>query len=541
MNRNLFIHRVRLPEVNRDRRAEAQAPPSMPGINVFTPLKEAAQIAASQRTAVDEHQDLIASLDDLAQRAETFEGLLGNPSVSQQHEDTSMKKHQQEDEQAFDELINQTDDFERREAAWADKEERARLEKEAKLSPEQQASLNGAREAVAEAEKERCFSALHHFVEKDDLAIARQLMENNEYLFNNGNPNGRYAKGADDMSWEPELLPLERARSPEMVDLLVEHGADVSQARWSEQALDKPDVAAAFLRHGMSVEKPAVQEGLPPLFACENPEVAGMLVANGADSAQIIKVNESILRLNDGAHRMGGVYLRPDQRFDLAADGSGFERQDKSAAFAEAIGTAPGQAFHTSKELRTKEDDVFRAREALGDYRTSHPLEAMLGHSANIKQLNQGVANAEKDMAVQLEHDQSLSHARGPERMGQLDVQPKRDQASAMVNNPSPQHQEKPMEQKEKFMTAEESRAAAQHMPRSLGAAVGVAMPPRADKQSQGSGQGGRQGGQERPSEASYYNPLPIGGVAMPKRGSDIGDAVIQQEMAQKRRRTRSI
>lgn len=103
------------------------------------------------------------------------------------------------------------------------------------------------------------------------------------------------------------------------------------------------------------------------------------------------------------------------------------------------------------------------------------------------------------------------------------------------------QQQEKPMDTKEKPMTAEELRAMTQNMPRSLGAAVGVAMPPRADKQAQSEGQGGRHGGQERPSEASYYNPLPIGGISMPKRGSDIGDAVAQQDQAQRRRRSRSI
>ena len=114
---------------------------------------------------------------------------------------------------------------------------------------------------------------------------------------------------------------------------------------------------------------------------------------------------------------------------------------------------------------------------------------------------------------------------------------------------PNTQQQEKPVE---KNMKPDEM----QRVPPTLGAALangGMAMPKRhatlheaaaaatGQGKSEGEGQGGRQGGQERPSHSSYYSPVPVGGIAMPKRGSDIGDAVVQREAAQKRRRSQSI
>jgi hypothetical protein len=81
-------------------------------------------------------------------------------------------------------------------------------------------------------------------------------------------------------------------------------------------------------------------------------------------------------------------------------------------------------------------------------------------------------------------------------------------------------------------------------LPRSLGQAVANAgMTPKQEAQSQGESQGqaGRQGGQERPNHSSYYNPLPIGGVSMPKWGSETGDAEVSREQTIKRRRSRSI
>ena len=114
---------------------------------------------------------------------------------------------------------------------------------------------------------------------------------------------------------------------------------------------------------------------------------------------------------------------------------------------------------------------------------------------------------------------------------------------------PNTQQQESPVE---KTMKPDEQL---QRVPPTLSAALahGMAMPKRhaslgeaaaaatGQGKSEGEGQGGRQGGQERPSHSSYYNPVPVGGMSMPQRSSTIGDAVVQREAAQKRRRSQSI
>lgn len=114
---------------------------------------------------------------------------------------------------------------------------------------------------------------------------------------------------------------------------------------------------------------------------------------------------------------------------------------------------------------------------------------------------------------------------------------------------PISQHQQEATMQKQidydKPMTREEQRAALGQMAPTLSAAAS-GMPKRhsalsnavtAQGDGKSEGQGGGQGGQERPSHSSYYNPVPVGGIAMPKRGSTTGDAVIKNEAAVKKSR----
>lgn len=62
-----------------------------------------------------------------------------------------------------------------------------------------------------------------------------------------------------------------------------------------------------------------------------------------------------------------------------------------------------------------------------------------------------------------------------------------------------------------------------------------------ADATGQAQATGRSEGGKvERPSHASYYSPLPVGGIAMPKRDERSAD-IDQQEEVRRRVRRRSI
>ena len=76
----------------------------------------------------------------------------------------------------------------------------------------------------------------------------------------------------------------------------------------------------------------------------------------------------------------------------------------------------------------------------------------------------------------------------------------------------------------------------------SLGEAARVALQPQQQQQAQdeqGQGSGGRRGGQDRPSHSSYYQPLPVGGMAPPTT-DERSAAIQQQEKARRRSLSRS-
>lgn len=538
MNPNLFISRVSLPSKAQDRLAEARAIPATQGINLFTTAEGAEPISQTQGTTM-QHQDI---------------------------EDTKMERSNQF---LYSKVIA---DVTHALNEGADPNHRAEFNDN---SPLHQAARNG------------------------DVAIAKLLMERG------ANPNQTVIDNAENVEAQDVFTPLMVASTPEMVAALVEGGADVKKSLWTEQTLDNPAVAHALLEAGMDANAPTVStdvtNGLPALYACENPEVAKDLVAHGADPQEVIRLSHPVEMAGLGTVQVHDGFLRPDQRYDLD-DGANKVIESKGAAFAEAIGTAPGQQFHTSPAYRAAEDDLFLAREDLTDYRAEHPLRAQ-AHDIGVKNrhiagLEQNVQAADEALDRQALRDESLARGMKPERISELDamndtaravkdfraehpirtalhdeglknpnltdLETKASQAEAAVNNPkqaaqqshSPQQkQEAPMQKDidyNKPMTVEETRAATKHAAPTLGAAVsGATMPKRhstlgeaaaaATGKSEGEGQGGRQGGQERPSHSSYYNPVPVGGMAMPKRGNTTGDAVIKNEAAVKKSRSMSI
>lgn len=74
----------------------------------------------------------------------------------------------------------------------------------------------------------------------------------------------------------------------------------------------------------------------------------------------------------------------------------------------------------------------------------------------------------------------------------------------------------------------------------SLGEAARVALQQTQQTQDdQGQGSGGRRGGQDRPSHSSYYQPVPVGGMA-PPNADERSAAIQQQEKARRRSLSRS-
>lgn len=459
MNPGLFVSRVSLPKQAQDRLAEARAIPIDQGINLFTAADGAEPISQQQENSTMQHQDI---------------------------EDTKMERSNQ---LLYSHVIA---DVTHALNKGADPNHRAEFNDNAPLH---QAARNG------------------------DVAIAKLLMERG------ANPNQTVIDNVENVEAQNVFTPLMVASTPEMVATLVEGGADVKQALWTEQTLDNPEVAHALLEAGMDANgrtfSTGVTNGLPALYACENADVAKDLVVHGADPQTVIRLTHHVELPGQAPVQVHDGFLRPDQRYGLD-DGANKVIESKGDAFAQAIGTAPGQQFHTSTEQRATEDQAVLAKEALAAFRDEHPLRAKV-HDLGVK--SSSIAELER-------------------------------QAGQSIHTPQQKLKQEALMQKDidydKPMNVEETRAATKRAAPTLGAAVsGATMPKRhstlgeaaaaATGKSEGDGQGGRQGGQERPSHSSYYSPIPVGGMAMPKRGSDIGDAVIQNEQAKKRTYSRSI
>ena len=426
MNKGLFIHRVQLPEVNRDRRAEAQAIPLTGSINLFTPLEDAAQIAASQRTAVDERQDLIAELDELAQRASTFEGILGDPTISQQEGPTVNTKQ-----------IDERD-------------------------PEQEAELNAAGQLVIPLmEKDPRFAS----VAVEDFLSRTWWPPEDLYDYEFDSEKGQTVF---------KLAPGER-----------DAVAVLRDASWQ----DRSEMLAKFGSRDYSevIEASAAES-----------EVGDSL----ADHEALLEEEEQLRQ----------AYLQTPEGLREWAIEARYEARNEARLMV--------------SEGWAEEDDAER--------------EEQRAVVSIVKRIGERLPGSVSEGSIPL-----------------ADAEQRYQEALSKIPEPSAERQHLQQHQQEntveKNMKPDEQM---QRVPPTLSAALangGMAMPKRhatlheaaaaatGQGKSEGEGQGGRQGGQERPSHSSYYNPVPVGGMSMPQRSSTIGDAVVQREAAQKRRRTQSI
>lgn len=335
-------------------------------------------------------------------------------------------------------------------------------------------------------------SPLHRAAANGDVDIARL------FLAHGADPNLSVKRSEEDSDLRYNISPLTCASTPEMVDCLVQGGADVNQARWSEQALDNPALAQAFLDHGMNPSQPAATaDGLPALHTCENPVVGKLLVEHGADPQRAIRFNNFI--------------IRPDQRITADLDMMDFALESKSEDFAQAIGVAQGQPLYQSPALRAALNDLGAAYRGIDNFQQKNATAAQSAVESNTHQ------EIPMSQPTHVPADEATRRA-APSLAAAFQQQAK--QAPAVEAAPT------------------QSQA-----PRSLAEAAARSglVPPKQEAQSEGEGKGGRQGGQERPRHSSYYNPVPVGGISMPQRGSAIGDAVVQREHAQKRRHMQSI
>ena len=684
MNKGLFIHRVQLPEVNRDRRAEAQAIPLTGSINLFTPLEDAAQIAASQRTAVDERQDLIAELDELAQRASTFEGILGDPTISQQEGPTVNTKQ-----------IDERD-------------------------PEQEAELNAAGQLVIPLmEKDPRFAsvAVEDFLSRtwwppEDLYDYEFDSEQGQTVFKLTPGEKAAVAVLRDASWQDrsemlakfgsrdysEVIEASAAES-EVGDSLADHEALLEEEEQLRQAyLQTPEglrewaIEARY--EARNEARLMVSEGWAEEDDAEREEQRAVVsivkrigerlpgsVSEGsiplADAEQ--RYQEALSKIPEHEdQRLQDARARFDQAFDQAHDriaelrelnlvqpsqtnedllqqssielpgGSKVSLIDFKDPMAPAIDKALAhQASNVDFERATDEttplhtavqenkldlvqrlldhgaDPNFEVSEFAANAdaplvplmraKTPEMVDLLCKHGADVQQclwhedmlanpdvtqafLDRGLSPNARTQAQYMETDErsqgesALHLAQDPEVARRLvlagaDVQanagtrekplsvtqewredpessglipvskgPEFEQA---VQDASAERQHLQHQQQENIVEKNMKPNEQMHrVPPTLGAALangGMAMPKRhatlheaaaaatGQGKSEGEGQGGRQGGQERPSHSSYYNPVPVGGMSMPQRSNTIGDAVVQREAAQKRRRSQSI
>ncbi len=676
MNKGLFIHRVQLPQRQRQEVSNDHTP--IPGMNLFGQSPGASVMA--ERTAVDERQDLIASLDDLAQRASTFEGLLGDPTISQQQESSTVNTKQfdeRDPEQgaelnaagqlviplmekdprfasvAVEDFLSRTwwppedlYDYEfdseqgqtvfkltpeekaavavLRDASWQDRSEmlakfgsrdysevieasaaesevgdsladhEALLEEEEQLRQAYLQTPEGLREwaieARYEARNEARLMVSEGWAEEDDaereeqravVSIVKRIGERLPGSVSEGSipladAEQRYQEALSKIpEHEDQRLQDARARFDQAFDRIAElrdlnlvqpsmtndqlmkqsnielpGGASVSIIDFKEPIEPKIEQALAhqasnvdfdhatdettplhsavgenklglvqrLLDHGadpnFEVSEFAANADAPlvPLMRAQSPEMVELLCQHGADVQQCLW-HEDMLSNPEVTQAFLDRGLNPNAR--------------TQAQYMDADELAPGEsALHLAQDPEVARRLVL----AGGDV-----------------QANAGTR--EKPLSV------TQKWAEDPESFGLIPVSkgPEFEQAvqSASVERQhlQQQHQENTVE---KNMKPDEQM---HRVPPTLSAALahGMAMPKRhatlgeaaaeatGQGKSEGEGQGGRQGGQERPSHSSYYNPVPVGGIAMPKRGSDIGDAVVQREAAQRKRHSQSI
>ncbi|BFI96269.1 MAG: hypothetical protein RSP_17790 [Rhodanobacter sp.] len=311
---------------------------------------------------------------------------------------------------------------------------------------------------------------LHTAVQQNKLDLVQRLLDHG------ADPNFEISEFAANL--DSPLVPLMRAQTPEMVDLLCQHGADVQQCLWHEDMLSKPELTQAFLDRGLDpnarttaqvqqvdaldlfnashpTQEPLEREaGESALHMTQDPEVARRLVLAGAD-----------VNFNAGTQKEP-LGVTQAWRDDIETGERG--RVSKGTEFE--------QAIHSATQQRQQS------------------MQTQAFGSVELPRTKQ-------------EQQQEQSRLNLGQRVMQNNVE-------------LPQPGRRP----------------------SLGEAARNALQPQQQQQSQddqGQGSGGRRGGQDRPSHSSFYQPIPVGGMA-PPTPDERSAAIQQQDKARRRSLSRS-
>lgn len=436
MNKGLFIHRVQLPQ--RERQEVSNAHTKIPGMNLFGPTPGPTLESNTQQQ--------------------------GEVPMKIEHEDQRLEEARARFDQAFDQARGRIAELRELNLVQPTQTNEDLLQQSSiELPGGSKVSLIDFKDPI-EPQIEQALAhqasnvdfdratdettPLHSAVAENKLGLVQRLLDHG------ADPNfevSEFAANAD-----APLVPLMRAQSPEMVDLLCNNGADVQKCLWHQDMLVNPEVTQAFLDRGLNpnartqaqhMDADERAPGESALHLAQDPEVARRLVLAGAD-----------VQANAGTREKP---LSVTQKWTEDPESFGLIPVSKGPEFEQAVWDASAERQHLHQHQQQE----------------------------NI---------VDKNMK--------------PDEM--------------------------------------------QRVPPTLGAALangGMAMPKRhaslyeaaaaatGQGKSEGEGQGGRRGGQERPSHSSYYNPVPVGGMSMPQRSNTIGDAVVQREAAQKRRRSQSI
>ncbi|WP_233842273.1 ankyrin repeat domain-containing protein [Dyella sp. 2HG41-7] len=435
MNRNLFIHRVQLPQRERQEVSNDHTP--IPGMNLFGPTSA-------------------PTLEPNTQQQ-------GEVPMKIEHEDQRLEEARARFGQAFDQARDRVAELRELNLVQPSQTNEDLLQQSSiELPGGSKVSLIDFKDPMAPAiDKALAHQAsnvdfdhatdettpLHSAVADNKLGLVQRLLDHG------ADPNfqiSEYAANAD-----APLVPLMRAKSPEMVDLLCNNGADVQKCLWHQDMLANPQVTQAFLDRGLHpnartqeqhMDADESTQGESALHLAQDPEVARRLVLAGAD-----------IQANAGTREKP---LSVTQKWAEDPESFGLIPVSKGPAFEQAVRDASAERQHLQHQQQ------------------ENPVEKNMKPDEQMQRVPPTLATAVANGMVMPKRHASLGEA--------------------------------------------------------AAAATGQG-------KSEGEGQGGRQGGQERPSHSSYYNPVPVGGMAMPQRSNTIGDAVVQREAAQKRRRTQSI
>lgn len=436
MNRNLFIHRVQLPQRERQEVSNDHTP--IPGMNLFGPTS-----APTLEPNTQQQGEVPMKIEHEDQRLEEARARFGQAFDQARDRIAELRElNLVQPSQTNEELLQQSNielpggskvsliDFKDPMAPAIDK------------ALAHQASNVDFERATEET------TPLHTAVQENKLDLVQRLLDHG------AEPNfevSEFAANAD-----APLVPLMRAKSPEMVDLLCNNGADVQKCLWHQDMLANPEVTQAFLDRGLNpnartqaqyMETDERAPGESALHLAQDPEVARRLVLAGAD-----------VQANAGTREKP---LSVTQEWREDPESSGLIPVSKGPTFEQAVRDASAERQHLQQHQQ------------------------------------------EKPVEKNMKPDEQMH--RVPPTLG-----------AALANG---------------GMT----------MPKRHASLYDAAAAATGQGKSEGEGQGGRQGGQERPSHSSYYNPVPVGGMSMPQRSNTIGDAVVQREAAQKRRRSQSI